>query len=392
VTWSPDRRALGIAVGGWANFINLYTTQAILPDIAQQFGVGVVRAGLTVTVPLLAVACVAPFAGTISDRLGRKTLIVSAAFLIVLPTLLVAAAPGLNSMLLWRFVQGLMLPFIFTICIAYVGDECLGADGIRAAGAYSVGTILGGFGGRIIAGVVSEHAGWRLGFVTIAACSVAAAVFIAFVLPRERRFVPMRGGFYTVLDAYIEHLRTPRLMATCGIGFGLLFINVGTYTYVNFYLAAPPFSLTSSQLGLVFGVYLIGVVTTGLATALAMRIGRRRTLLLGIGLSAVGLLLTLPVNLTLVIAGLACMSGGVFVVQSMSLGFIAATTRRAKSTAVGLYTTVFYIGGALGGLLPGALWNRAGWWGVVALLLLVLAAMAALGSRYWRTPAPTVQG
>jgi len=333
------------------------------------------------------VACVAPFVGTISDRLGRKTLIVAAAFLQVLPMLLVATAPGLNTMVLWRFVQGLMLPFIFTICIAYVGDECQGADSIRTAGAYSVGTILGGFSGRMMAGVIAEVAGWRLGFVAVAACALAAAVFVALVLPRERRFVPMRGGFASALDTYVEHLRTPRLIATCGIGFGMLFCNVGGYTYVNFYLAGPPFALTSSQLGLVFGVYLIGAVTTGLATRLAVRIGRRRTLLLAVCLAGTGLLLTLPARLALVITGMACMSGGLFVVQAMSLGFIAATTRRAKSTAVGLYMTVFYIGGALGGLLPGVLWSRTGWPGVVALLMLMLAMMGALAARYWKEPA-----
>ena len=384
MTWRPDRRSFGVAVGGFATFLSLYPPQAILPDIAREFGVGVLQAGLTITAPLLAVACVAPFVGTISDRLGRKTLIVGAAFLQVLPMLLVASAPGLGAMVLWRFLQGLLLPFIFPVCIAYIGDECQGAYGIRAAGAYSVGTILGGFSGRMIAGVVAEHAGWRMGFVAVALCALAAAVLVAVVLPRERRFVAMRGGLHSALDTYIEHLHSPRLLATCVIGFGMLFSNVGCYTYINFYLAAPPFLLSPSQLGLVFGVYVLGAITTGLATRLAVRIGRQRTLELAVGLAATGLLLTLRANLTVVIAGLACMSGGLFVVQAMSLGFIAATTRRAKSTAVGLYTTVFYIGGALGGFVPGMLWSHIGWFGVVALLMAMLAAMGAIGARYWR--------
>jgi predicted MFS family arabinose efflux permease len=384
VTWRADRRSFGVAAGGFATFLSLYPPQAILPDIAREFGVGVLQAGLTITAPLLAVACVAPFVGTISDRLGRKTLIVSAAFLQVLPMLLVATAPGLGAMVLWRFLQGLLLPFIFPVCIAYIGDECQGAYSIRAAGAYSVGTILGGFSGRMIAGVVAEHAGWRMGFVAVALCALAAAAIVAVVLPRERRFVPMRGGLHSALDTYIEHLHSPRLLATCAIGFGMLFSNVGCYTYINFYLAAPPFLLSPSQLGLVFGVYVLGAITTGLATRLAVRIGRRRTLELAVGLAATGLLLTLRANLTVVIAGLACMSGGLFVVQAMSLGFIAATTRRAKSTAVGLYTTVFYIGGALGGFVPGMLWSRIGWFGVVALLMAMLAAMGAIGAWYWR--------
>ena len=136
-----------------------------------------------------------------------------------------------------------------------------------------------------------------------------------------------------------------------------------------------------------FAVYLLGAVTTSLASGLAVRIGRRRVLALAVALAAGGLLLTLAPVLWLVIAGLACMSGGLFVVQALSLGFIAATTRRAKSTAVGLYVTFYYVGGALGALLPGSVWTRAGWSGVVALLLVVLALIAAAGLRFWREPA-----
>lgn len=387
MSWMPDRRHAGVGVAGGLSFINLYTPQAILPDIARDFDVGVMQAGLTMTAPLLAVACVAPFVGSISDRLGRKRLIVTAAFLLVVPTLLVATAPGLHAMVLWRFLQGLLVPFIFTVCIAYIGDECQGAAGIRAAGIYAIGTIIGGFSGRLLAGLFAEHGGWRMGFVAIAACSLASAVFIALVLPRERRFVPLRGGLHATFGTYIEHLRTPRLLATCAIGFGMLFTNVAAFTYVNFYLAAPPFLLSPAELGLVFAVYLLGAVTTAVASRVAVRIGRRWTLGLAAALAAGGLLLTLAPVLSLVIAGLAGMSGGLFVVQALSLGFIATTTRRAKSTAVGLYVTSYYIGGALGGLLPGGLWSHAGWAGVVALLVAVQAGIGATGARFWREPA-----
>jgi predicted MFS family arabinose efflux permease len=388
VSLHVDRRSAGAAIAGAATFLNLYNTQAVLPEIAGTFGVGVLHAGLTITAPLLAVACVAPFAGTISDRLGRKNLIVGAAMLLVLPTLAVAAAPNLEMMVFWRFVQGLLLPFIFTVCIAYVGDECPGAHGIRTAGAYSAGTIFGGFSGRIIVGVVAEYVGWRVGFVVIAACSAALAGIIALLLPRERRFEPLQGGMRGALASYVEHVRTPRLLATCLIGFCMLFTNVGGYTYVNFYLSAPPFRLGPSQLGFMFTVYLLGVFTTPAATRLAVRIGRRMTLALSVACTTLGLLLTLWQQLPPVLTGLALMSGGLFVVQALSLGFIATTTQHAKSTAVGLYVTVFYIGGSLGGLVPGSLWYHAGWPGVVALLIAVQAVIVGTAARFWRDARP----
>jgi len=379
-----DRRDAGVAAAGLCSFINLYVPQSILPTLADSFGVTPARTGLTITAPLLAVALVAPFVGTISDTLGRKRLIVTASFALVLPTLLVADAGSLNAMVLWRFLQGLLLPFIFAVAVGYIGDECPGTLGVRAAGSYALGTIFGGFAGRFIAGVVSEWAGWRTAFVAIAALTVIGAGAVAVLLPHEKNFRPLAGGARAMFGTYAAHFRNPQLLATCGIGFGMLFVNVGLYTFVNFRLAAPPFSLTPGQLGMVFVVYLVGLVTTPVSTRLVLRIGRFSTFVAAVVLAIVGMLLTLLPTLAGVIVGLVGASGGLFVVQTLSLGWIAATVRYAVSTAVGLYVTVFYIGGALGGFAPAGLWQAYGWPGVVVLLVAALLAMLLLAALAWQ--------
>ncbi len=383
-----SRRTAGVALAGFCTFLNVYTPQAILPALAASLGVSQTRTGLTITATLLAVACVAPFVGTISDRLGRKRLIVGACAILVLPTLAVAAATSLDAMIAWRFVQGLLFPFIFAVTVAYIGDECDGAETIRISGNYTLGTIFGGFFGRFVAGVAAGLGGWRFSFVVLAGLTLLGAAAIAWLLPREKRFRPLGGGIATALRTYGEHLTNPRLLATCVIGFGMLFATVASFTFVNFYLAAPPFDLGPGALAFVFGVYLLGAATTPVASFIAIRIGRRRTLMLACALSATGLALTLVKLLAVVILGLGAICGGLFVVQSLSLGFIGVTIRRAKSTAVGLYVTIYYIGGALGGIVPALLWRLAGWPGVIAIVALMLAIMAACGAAFWQEPRP----
>ena len=376
-------RDAALAVAGIVTFLNLYAPQAVLPALAASFAVAPSRMGLAVTAPLLAVALVAPLAGLVSDRLGRKALILGACALLVVPTALIAGTHSLEAMLLWRFAQGALLPFIFPVAVAYIGDECPGAEGIRAASWYSTGSILGGFGGRAIAGLVTDLLGdWRMAFLVLAVLAAASAVLIAVLLPRERNFQPVRPE----PALYRAHLRNPRLLSICAVGFGMLFANVATFTFVNFHLAAPPYSLTSAQLGLVFSVYLLGAVTTALSSRLTLRIGWRKTLAAALLLAGAGLLLTLAPVTALAIAGLAGLSGGLFVVQALCIGFIGAVVPRGKSAAVGLYVTLYYIGGALGGVLPGAVWHSAGWPGVVALILAMLAAMMAVAARHWTAP------
>jgi predicted MFS family arabinose efflux permease len=380
------RRSGAVAIAGIAAFINLYAPQAILPSLAETFHVPLLRTGLTVTAPLVAVACLAPFVGAISDRLGRKRIIAGAILFMLVPTLGIAAAPSFPVLLALRFAQGLAVPFIVTVTVAYIGDECPGAEAIRAAGSYSIGSILGGFLGRFVAGIAADLGGWRLAFVAIAVLTAACWLWIVLRLPPERRFVPTSGGLRASAAAYAEHLRNPRLLATCGIGFGMLFTNVAVFTFVNFHLAAPPLLLSPAALAFVFIVYLVGAVTTSLFTRLAVRIGRRPTLMLVLATTLTGLAITLLPGLVAAIAGLAVFVAGIMAVQALSMGFIGAVVPRARSSAVGLYVTLFYIGGSLGGIAPAGAWRVALWPGVVALLFAVIATMTALGAVFWRDP------
>ena len=144
----------------------------------------------------------------------------------------------------------------------------------------------------------------------------------------------LTGGIGGTLRAYREHLRNPRLLATCGIGYGMLFSMVASFTFVNFRLAEPPFSLSPTKVGSIFAVYLLAMVSAPLSTRVAVRIGRIPALMLSIGCAIFGLLLTLSNSLPMVIAGLAFSTAGFLMIQALSLGFIGAIVPHARSSAV----------------------------------------------------------
>jgi predicted MFS family arabinose efflux permease len=383
-----NMRVAAIFAAGFCTFINMYTPQAFLPVLAADLRSTPTQVGLSITVTLLAVAMVAPVVGAISDQLGRKRLIVAASLLVVIPSLLISTSQSLAALLLWRFVMGLMLPFIFTVTVAYVADEFSGAEAIRVPGIYTSGSIFGGFFGRFFGGLITDFSGWRGVFVVLAVVTAAGAMFVWRYLPREQRFRPVIGGFSATVQSYREHLRNRRLLGTCAVGFGMLFCQVATFTFVNFLLAAAPFNLSTSQLGTVFAVYLLGMVTTPLATRVAVKIGRRRSLVAACSIAASGLALTLGPALWMVVAGLAFLAGGLFIVQALSMGFIGTAVPRARSSAVGMYVTAFYIGGAIGGVAPGGAWFAFGWPGVVGCIWVMLALMVAAGLRAWSMPKP----
>src|SRR6202050_4984324 len=117
-----DFRALAIAAAGFTAFVNLYSPQALLPELAHQFGVGAGEISTLITASTAAIALTAPFTGALADVLGRKRLITAAMFAVVVPTLIMTLASSVPQLVFWRFVQGLLLPPIFTVAVAYVGD------------------------------------------------------------------------------------------------------------------------------------------------------------------------------------------------------------------------------------------------------------------------------
>ncbi len=219
--------------------------------------------------------------------------------------------------------------------------------------------------------------------MVLAGITLAAAAIVSLCLPPERNFRPARGGWRGSMSGFGDHFHNRQVMATCAIGFAVLFSMVATFTYANFLLAAPPYGLGPAELGTVFVVYLLGAVATPLASRLTLRIGRKRTVLMGGVAAAAGLLLTLAQGLVPIIAGMALVAIGIFTEQALSIGYVAMSARQARSTAVGLYVTCYYVGGSLGGVLPAWIWFHLGWPGCVALVLLVQAAAMTVTGLVW---------
>ena len=377
-------RRLGPAVfaAGFCTFVNLYAPQSLLPTLSGDFGSSAAKTGLVVTAPLIAVALMAPFVGGISDAFGRRRLIVPASLVLAGPTLLAGFTPSLDLLILLRFIQGLLLPFIFTVTVAYIADECTGPDGVRATGMYSMGSIVGGFSGRFIAGWAAHFLGWRASFVVLAGVTIAAALLVTALLPPERRFRSVRSWRGT-LAGFVAQFDNRQVMATCGVGFAVLFSIVAAFTYANLLLAAPPYRLGQAELGSIFVTYLFGAIIQPPAARLVIRYGRRRTALVAGLIAVTGILLTLAHSLSLIVIGLSLLAIGIFIEQMLSIGYVAVAADGSRSTAVGLYVTSYYVGGSLGGIAPATIWSHLGWPGCVMLVIAVQIAAVATTWVVW---------
>jgi predicted MFS family arabinose efflux permease len=249
--------------------------------------------------------------------------------------------------------------------------------------AYVAGTVLGGFSGRMVSALVAAEFSWRWSFVALGVLDVLGAVAMWIWLPADRRRKPAPRTA-SMAGAMWRHLRNPRLAATYAVGFCVLFTLVAAFTYVNFYLAAPPFGLSTRGLGLVFTVYLVGAAITPIAGRAIDRMGHRFALTMAMAGGAAGISLTLVPHLVFVMAGLAMCCTGVWIAQSSASSYIGTVAKEAQAAAVGLYVMFYYLGGSFGSELPGHFWTRGGWPVCVALIVAVQLLTVTLGAIFWR--------
>ena len=377
-----DQRSFAVATAGFAAFVNLYSPQALLPELANEFHVGPGEISALMTAGTAAIALSALFTGALADVAGRKRLIAAAMFAVVVPTLIMTFAGNVPQLTVWRFVQGLLLPPIFTVAVAYIGDEWPPADVARVAGIYISGSAIGGFCGRFIPGVLTDIIGWRAAIAVVAALTLFAAIIVTTMLPRERNFV-RSGGVVTSIAQMVRHLRNRRLVATYAIGFGVLFNFVATFTYVNFHLAAPPYQFSPTLLGALFLTYLVSSpIVPWVGRAIAM-FGRRQFVLGVIALWIVGALLLLAPPVALIVAGLTLCAVCGMVCQAVSTGYVTLSAKEGRSSAVGLYASIYYIGGSAGAFITGLAWASAGWSGCVAVIVVVQLIIALIVATAW---------
>jgi predicted MFS family arabinose efflux permease len=377
-----------IVLAGFTAFLGLYATQPLLPLLQDVFGASHFSVSLTVTATTTAVAIAAPFVGRLADMWGKRRVIVAASFALAATTALAATATTLNQVIGWRFLLGLVTPGVFAVTVAYVHDRWDRSRAGTATAAYVSGTVVGGFTGRVTAGMAAAAVNWRASFVVIGVMSLACAVALWWMLPADGE--PLHGAAHRPHHGSLAaHLTNRELIGAYAAGFCVLFTQVAMFTYVTFRLADPPFSLTTAALGWLFAVYLIGAVITPFSGRFIDRQGHRRALAAAIAIGVTGSLLTLVHVLAVVVAGLALVCSGVFIAQASASSYVGTVARHNRGLAVGLYAMFYYTGGSAGGALPAFFWNSGGWPACVALVVAVQLTAAAIGWFSWsgRRPA-----
>lgn len=375
------RATLALCCGSFMIFSNLYVTQPLLPEFQQAFGISTLEANASLAIATLMLGISLLVYGPLSDALGRRGIMLITMSGVVITTLALAWAPNYASLILLRALQGFLLGGLPAIAVAYMGDEFSSKAMAVAVGIYISANSLGGISGRLLSGLIADAFDWRASFLLAALISVICLVIFWWALPPSQQFKPQTTSIQRMFKNLTKHLQNPLLLGAYLLGGLNFFIFINQYSYVTYLLAAEPWLLSSSLLGLLFVTYLSGTLAASLSGRAAVYLAQPLCMALGIILLMTGSLILLIPSLIGIIAGLLVNSFGFFFCHANASSWVSRQATQARASANALYLVFYYLGASTGGFYLDPFWQNWQWPGVILGSLLIL--LITLGISLW---------
>jgi predicted MFS family arabinose efflux permease len=332
-------------------FVQAFMVAPLIPRLAEVFQTKVMWIGLAVPAYLLPHGTATLVWGPLSDRFGRRTVILISLLLFIAFTVGTASASNIAGFLAWRVATGIGAAGIVPISLTLIGDVVPFRLRGRALG-WLFGSIAGGTAtGATVGALMEPVIGWQRLFLAVAALS-ALLVIVAVVmraLPRLPRLLTpplsaiVRG--YTALLSFSRGRHTYSYVLINAV------VQSGVYTWLGVYLHRR-FALGEAGIGLaLLGYGVPGLIFGPIIGRLADRYGRARIIPLGVALTGVSaLLLAAPLPLIAVQAAIVALSLGFDLTQPLLAG-IVTDLRGNRAQAVGLMAFTLFTGFGLGSLL-----------------------------------------
>lgn len=373
-------RAIVIGLIAFLTLVDLFATQAVLPALATRYQVMPAAMALAVNACTMGMAIASLLTGLLSPQIDRRLGIFSSLALLAVFTALLASAPNLGVFAGLRIMQGLCMASAFTLTLAHLGEQCSLMEAGGAFAAYITGNVASNLIGRLTSAGLAGAFGLRASFYVFAVLNLAGALLV-FLSIRRMPAASMPSPPRSPLGAVGAHWRNRPLRAAFGIGFCILFAFIGAFTFVNFVLVRPPFSLGMMQVGLAYFVFLPSIATTLAAGHVAARVGSRAAIWGALAIAAIGLMLMLSDHLRPVLAGMVLVGIGTFFAQAVATGFVGRAAASDRGIASGVYLACYFAGGIVGSAVLGQVFDRFGWPACVAGIAASLGIAAFLTAR-----------
>jgi predicted MFS family arabinose efflux permease len=366
-----------------ASAANIYYNQPLLGDFAAYFAATPTQAGWVAVAAQTGYGVGLLFFLPLADLVEKRRLVlllVSACVVLLAGAALAPTLPFLIALQLLVGKTAMSSQILIPLAVEMTAPEKRG---------HTVGILMGGLLGgillaRTLAGIVSDHLGWRAMYALAAGMMLTMAFLLRAGLPHRPPVLALR---YATLMGSLRHLliTQPRLRAASLVS-ALSFAGFTAFWTTLSFLMIERFHRGATEAGLFGIVGLIGALGAPLAGRLSDRRGVSFTVTLALlsslaAFALMGIWVTIPG----LIVGVLLMDLGVQSVQVAAQAKVISLLPEARSRMNSLYMVTRFIGGAGGSFLGAAAWSAYRWPGVsaAALSLTALALLVHAGGTAW---------
>lgn len=378
----------GLAAAG---FIGPFTQTVYVPSlvqIAQQFGVGTVLVNLTISLFVGILAVSGFFIGPLTDRYGRRRLLLPGLGLFILGSLLCLFAPGYWWFLVGRAVQALGVSISLIVAATVIADLYAPNERGAALSIYQLMAYLGPVMGPVAGGLIAEYQSWQWAFALLAGAGGVVLLYNAWVLPETLpvETVPTPLSRRALADAFAHRAASAIML----IAFSQFY---GYYSFLVFLpqLLDKHFELSAAARGFAFVPLTAGLLLGSLAARfLSGRVADARLITLAAYLVACDVLalwyLLLAGQLSFPLLPLLMLLYGATLGISLpaQTAMLVNLFTQSRATVVGVFNSVRFFGAAAGPLLGGAIAYCVGLPQAFLALGLLLLGAAWVGKRQLR--------
>lgn len=359
--------------------MNLFAAQPLTGAISQSLHLAPQFAGLAAMLPQLGYAAGLVLLVPLCDLLENRRLIVQTLVCCAV-ALLIAMFTGSRGVFLGAVFAAGAASSVIQMLVPMAASMAHESHRGRAVGNVMSGLMLGILLSRPAASLVAGTVGWRAFYGIAGVIDALLAVVLYVQLPVRAPSVSTRYG--TLLASLWTLLRNERVLQRNAVSAALVMGAFSAFwTAIALRLVQPPFHFGMNGIALFALAGASGAIVTPLAGRAGDRGLGRTTLLCG----HVAMLVALVVigvagagwggfsagahpllAVAMLVAGAAALDAGVVTDQTLGRRAINLMNPAARGRLNGLFVGVFFVGGALGTVLSGAMWAWAGWNGVCA--------------------------